>query len=75
MKGGDLIGIMADSHGKSETIEAAIELLKNRKCDRIYHLGDVCDSAHPETAHTCVHPLQINNVVTIKGNNDQGTHA
>lgn len=75
MKGGDLIGIMADSHGKSETIEAAIELLKNRKCDRIYHLGDVCDSAHPETAHTCAHPLQINNVVTIKGNNDQGTHA
>jgi len=64
------IGIMADSHGQSVPIVAAIEYLSQRGCERIYHLGDVCDSAHPETAADCLQPLLAHGVTIIKGNND-----
>jgi predicted phosphodiesterase len=70
-----LIGIMADSHGQPETIEAALAMLKNRGCRSIYHLGDICDSAHPETAGDCLRPLQANGVIAIKGNNDHAIVA
>ena len=70
-----LIGIMADSHGQSETIEAALAVLINKKCQPIYHLGDVCDSTHPETVDACLRPLQENSVITIKGNNDHAIVA
>jgi predicted phosphodiesterase len=66
---------MADSHGQSETIETALYLLKNRGCRHIYHLGDICDSTHPETAGACLRPLQENRVITIKGNNDHAIVA
>ncbi len=61
---------MADSHGQPETIAAALDLFKDKICNKIYHLGDICDSSHPETAETCIHLLQKNNVIAIKGNND-----
>jgi len=64
------VGIMADSHGQPETIAAAIAFLRGRDCHRIYHLGDICDSSSPETAETCVHILQENGVLAVKGNND-----
>jgi predicted phosphodiesterase len=70
-----LIGIMADSHGQSETIEDALALLKDRGCQPIYHLGDICDSTHPETAGACLQPLQMHRVITIKGNNDHAIVA
>jgi predicted phosphodiesterase len=50
-----LIGIMADSHGQPDTIKAALAALSNLACRTVYHLGDVCDSAHPETAEACVY--------------------
>ena len=61
---------MADSHGQPGTILAALAALKELNCRTIYHLGDVCDSMHPETAESCLRPLQENQVITIKGNND-----
>ena len=61
---------MADSHGQSESIETALDLLKDRGCRHIYHLGDICDSNHPETAGSCLRPLLEHRVITIKGNND-----
>ena len=70
-----LIGIMADSHGQAATIEAALVLLKEKNCEPIYHLGDVCDSTHPETADACLRPLQENGVITLKGNNDHAIVA
>lgn len=70
-----MIGIMADSHGKSETIVAALAALKDRDCRTIYHLGDVCDSTNPGTAGACLRPLQEHNVITIKGNNDHTVAA
>ena len=70
-----MIGIMADSHGKSETILAALDAFKGLNCRRIYHLGDVCDSTRPETAEACLGPLQGQRVITIKGNNDHAIVA
>ena len=65
-----MIGIMADSHGKPETILAALAALNGFNCRAIYHLGDVCDSMHPETAESCIRPLLAHGVVAIRGNND-----
>jgi len=65
-----LIGIMADSHGKPDTIAAAVALFKSKDCLHMYHLGDICDSVHPETVESCVSMLKANNVAAIKGNND-----
>ncbi len=70
-----MIGIMADSHGKSETILAALDAFKGLNCRRIYHLGDVCDSTRPETAEACLKPLRGQRVITIKGNNDHAIVA
>lgn len=64
------IGIMADSHGQAQKIDAALEFLSHRDCDSFYHLGDICDSGHPETVEACVRPLQQCGVLAIKGNND-----
>lgn len=64
------IGVMADSHGQVGAIAAALNVFLSRGCQRIYHLGDVCDSVHPETADACVRPLVESGVLAIKGNND-----
>ena len=66
---------MADSHGQPETIAAALGVLTDRDCRLIYHLGDVCDSTHPETAEACLVPLRDPRVILIKGNNDQAIVA
>ena len=66
-----MIGIMADSHGQIETIHAALAVFDELGCESIYHLGDVCDSAQPETANACIQALQNRQVHVIKGNNDQ----
>ena len=70
-----VIGIMADSHGQPDSIVSALALFDSRGCQRIYHLGDVCDSAHPETAVTCLRPLIQHRVITLRGNNDHALVA
>jgi predicted phosphodiesterase len=64
------LGIVADSHGELDKIIAALNFLSENGCDGIFHLGDICDSAHPETAEACVRPLIDSAVMAIKGNND-----
>ena len=64
------IGIMADSHGQWNAIAEALAFFKMKSCDGMVHLGDICDSAHPETADTCVALLRSARVRSIKGNND-----
>ena len=61
-----MIGIMADSHGQPETIVAALGVLVDRDCRPVYHLGDVCDSTHPETAEACLGSLRDPRVIIIK---------
>lgn len=70
-----LIGIIADSHGQPEAIQTALAALKNLACGAVYHLGDVCDSAQPETAEVCLRLLQEQNVIMVKGNNDHAIIA
>jgi len=65
-----IVGIMADSHGRSQTLTRALLFFREHGCEVICHLGDICDSAHPETADRCVSLLRQNNVFMIKGNND-----
>ncbi|MBU1399007.1 MAG: metallophosphoesterase family protein [Pseudomonadota bacterium] len=69
------IGIMADSHGMSDTITGAVGLFRRENCHLIYHLGDICDSAYPETADSCTGILLANNVIAVKGNNDHAISA
>jgi len=69
------IGIMADSHGKPDTITAAVALFKSKACLYMYHLGDICDSGCPETVESCVSILKRNNVTAVKGNNDHAISA
>lgn len=64
------IGIMADSHGMPDAIAGAVRLFRREECSLIYHLGDICDSAYPETADLCTGILLANNVIAVKGNND-----
>jgi len=64
------VGIMADSHGRPEKIDGALRFFETHACDTIFHLGDICDSACPETADPCVRLLQRQGVHSIKGNND-----
>ncbi len=64
------VGIMADSHGQPQTIADALEFLGQRGCERIYHLGDICDSFLPETSGSCVGLLREADVSAVKGNND-----
>ena len=66
-----MIGIMADSHGQVDTIRSALAVFDDVGCPSIYHLGDICDSTHPETANACMRLLQDRGVQSIKGNNDQ----
>jgi len=75
MTGSISIGIMADSHGKPDTIDGAIGLFQREDCGLIYHLGDICDSSHPETADSCAGILRKNNVTAVKGNNDHAISA
>jgi predicted phosphodiesterase len=70
-----LIGIVADSHGRPGPIQDALALLKKLPCRIIYHLGDVCDSTHLETAEACLRLLQDHQVLMIKGNNDHAILA
>jgi predicted phosphodiesterase len=69
------IGIMADSHGKPDTIAAAVNLFKIKECLYMYHLGDICDSGSPETVESCVSIIKSNNVQAVKGNNDHAISA
>ena len=69
-KQGQKIGIMADSHGQTACLQKALDYFSQSGCDRIYHLGDICDSAHPQSADACVQLLLQQHVLAIKGNND-----
>ncbi len=66
---------MADSHGMADTITRAVGLFRKENCRLIYHLGDICDSAHPETADSCAGILRKNNITAVKGNNDHAVSA
>ena len=69
------IGIMADSHGNAQLIHAAAVYLKGRGCERICHLGDICDTNRPDTADACVAQVKDHGMVAVRGNNDHSLAA
>ncbi len=69
------VGIMADSHGDAAAIRAAIGLFRSLGCRRLYHLGDICDSAYPGSADACLDQLRAEAVIAIRGNNDHSIVA
>ena len=64
------IGLIADSHGRPDTIKNALTHLKDKRCDTIIHLGDICDTLFPETCDICIDIIRENKVIAVKGNND-----
>jgi predicted phosphodiesterase len=68
--GGTLIGFISDSHGQVKRLANGLAYLKDKGCDTLYHLGDICDSLHPETADACMGLLRDFQVRCVKGNND-----
>ncbi len=64
------IGIMADSHGRTEALAAGVTTLRQEGCTVLYHLGDICDAAYPETTPACVDTRRQNDILAVKGNNE-----
>jgi predicted phosphodiesterase len=64
------IGLMADSHGDSAAIAAAVARFMACGCNWIVHLGDICDSTDPTTASACVAELLLPKILAVRGNND-----
>jgi predicted phosphodiesterase len=64
------VGIMADSHGRVNALSAGISLLRRQGCDTLYHLGDICDSAYPDTTRDCLALIAEHHVLAVKGNNE-----
>jgi predicted phosphodiesterase len=63
-------GIMADSHGSHESIEAAVSVFSRQGCRTMFHLGDICDSQVPAASGDCIDLLVRHGVQAILGNND-----
>ena len=61
---------MADSHGQPDTIASAAAYLKAHACTTLIHLGDICDSLHPQTAGACIALIKAHGIIALKGNND-----
>ena len=64
------VGIMADSHGRVHALSAGISLLQRQGCEVLYHLGDICDSAYPDTTRDCLALIAEHHVLAVKGNNE-----
>jgi hypothetical protein len=64
------IGIMADSHGEADRIEAAAAFFHRCGCALSVHLGDICDTTRAETAAACLERLTTHHILAVRGNND-----
>lgn len=64
------VGLMADSHGRADLIEAATAHLRSRGCALCVHLGDIIDTARPDTIHACLACVAARQVTAVRGNNE-----
>ncbi len=59
------IGILSDSHFKSDYTKEVIDLLKNKKCEYLVHAGDLCIEENLKLLKDSKLPY-----VSVFGNND-----
>jgi predicted phosphodiesterase len=64
------IGLIADSHGKNDLLQRAIQAVKESGAQKLIHLGDLCDSLNPHSAEDTVNILEENNITGVLGNNE-----
>lgn len=64
------IGIIADTHSENDLMGRAIDALESLGCERIVHLGDICDSLRPEKLDDAVRILERHQVLCVLGNNE-----
>lgn len=64
------IGLIADSHGKNDFLQHAIQALRKNGAETIIHLGDLCDSLDPHSAEYTVNILKESNIQGVLGNNE-----
>lgn len=64
------IGLIADSHGRTDLLAAAIDRLEAMGVSSIIHLGDICDSLAPLALEDAVAVLQEHGVHALRGNNE-----
>lgn len=63
------IGIFQDIHANLPALKKSLEVFKEKKCDRIYHVGDLIGiGPHPKEVFELVNSLD--NIVLIMGNHD-----
>jgi len=65
-----MVGLISDSHNHLTFMTAAIDFLRKRGATRIIHLGDICDSLHPEFLERAVEILVKEQVEAVRGNNE-----
>ncbi len=65
-----VIGLISDSHNHLSLMTAAIDFLRKRGATRMVHLGDICDSLHPEFLERAVEILERERVEAVRGNNE-----
>lgn len=65
-----VIGIITDTHGQIDRMGRAIDLLEERGCRYIIHLGDICDSLHPQALDEAIRILAEHGVLCVLGNNE-----
>ena len=64
------IGLIADSHGKNDLLQRAIQAVKKNGAETLIHLGDLCDSLDPHSVEDTVNILKQNNIPGVLGNNE-----
>ena len=64
------IGLVADSHGRTDLLVRAVLVLKGMGVREIVHLGDICDSLAPLALEDAVAVLKEHGVHALRGNNE-----
>jgi len=64
------IGLIADSHGRTDLLVRSILMLRDMGAGEIVHLGDICDSLAPLALEDAVSILKEHGVHAIRGNNE-----
>jgi putative phosphoesterase len=64
------LGLISDSHGNFPATEEAINILMDRGCEQVIHLGDFCDTNRRDRLEDIVRLFQKRGVIAVKGNND-----